>query len=138
MTKSEILQAHKTNTPVWWVEPWSGQIMSAKVQAIKQDHEVEYAELRGMNDASDLQISFVGTNTKSFEQLFSSREVLEKHLADEKASCIARIRSQIQTKDDMIRFMFNHPVACCEEYTDWNAREAVKQIACEKWNIKLE
>ena len=30
---------------------------------------------------------------------------------------------------DLVAFMYDHCVACAEEYTDWTARRAVKEIA---------
>jgi hypothetical protein len=34
--------------------------------------------------------------------------------------------------------MYDHCVACAEEYTDWTARRAVKEIAKEMLGLKLE
>lgn len=138
MTKAEILNNKAANLPVWYIEPWAERIVRAQVQAIKVSNGTEYAELRGMGGDPDSLIDFHGTQDKQFGKLFPTREALEKHMAEEKNARAAKIRSQIQTKEDMIRFLFDHPVACCEEYTDWDARETVKQIAHEKWGIRLD
>lgn len=37
--------------------------------------------------------------------------------------------SEITTIEDLVTFMYNHCVACAEEYTDWAAREASRRKA---------
>lgn len=138
MTKSQVLANKAANLPVWYIEPWADRIVRAKVQAIKVSGDLEYAELRGMGGDPDSLMDFVGTEGREFEKLFPTREALEKHIADENAAREAEIREQIQTKDDMIQFMFDHTVSCCEEYTDWFARDVVRKIAKEKWGLVLE
>lgn len=138
MTRAQILANKAANLPVWYIETWSDRIVRANVQNIKISNGVEYAELRGMGGDPDSLVDFTGTQGRQFEELFSTRVALEKHIADENAARAAEIRAQIQTKEDMIRFMFNHTVSCAEEYTDWFARETVKQIALEKWGTRLE
>lgn len=138
MTKREILANKAAGLPVWYIEPWADRIVRAKVQNIKISNGMEYAELRGMGSSKDSPVDFIGTEGRQFEKLFKSREALEKHIAAENAARAAEIRAQIQTKDDMIQFMFDHTVSCAEEYTDWFARKTVKQIALEKWGIKLD
>lgn len=138
MTKEQILNSKATGLPVWYIEPWADRIVRAKVQNIKISGDLEYAELRGMGSSKDSPVDFIGTEGRQFEKLFKSREALEKHIAAENSARAAEIRAQIQTKDDMIRFMFGHTVSCAEEYTDWFARETVKQIALEKWGITLD
>lgn len=138
MTKAEVLNNKAAGLPVWYIETWSDRIVRAKVQAIKMNGDLEYAELRGMGGDPDSLVDFVGTEGRQFDKLFPTREALEKHIADENAAREAEIREQIQTKDDMIRFMFDNTVSCAEEYTDWFARDTVKQIALEKWGIKLD
>lgn len=139
MTKEQILAHQKSGTPVWFIEKWSDRIVCAKVVEIREtDDGSEYAELHGLGGSPDRLIDFTGSTGRKFADLFASKEELETHLEEKKAAEIAEIRAQIQSKDDMVRFMFTHPVACCEEYTDWTAREAVVAIAREKWNINLE
>lgn len=47
-------------------------------------------------------------------------------------------RNQIQTVDDLIRFMYNNNVHQCEEYTNWEARAVVREKAKELCGIELE
>ena len=51
---------------------------------------------------------------------------------------IAEIKDSIKDAGDLVRFMYDHCVACAEEYTDWTARRAVKEIAKEMLGLKLE
>ena len=39
---------------------------------------------------------------------------------------------------DLVAFMYDHCVACAEEYTDWTARRAVKEIAKEMLGLDLD
>lgn len=44
----------------------------------------------------------------------------------------------IKSVSDLVYFMYFHCVSCAEEYTDWQAREAVKRKAKELLNLSLE
>mgnify|MGYP001851234930 CR=1 FL=1 len=48
-----------------------------------------------------------------------------------KEARISLILAQLKTKDDLIAYMYTHTVNLAEEYTDWDAREAVKRKAAE-------
>ena len=48
-----------------------------------------------------------------------------------KEARISLILAQLKTKDDLIAYMYTHTVSLAEEYTDWEAREAVKRKAAE-------
>ena len=54
-----------------------------------------------------------------------------------KEARISQILAQLKTKDDLIAYMYTHIVSWAEEYTDWDAREAVKRKAAE-FGITLE
>ena len=51
---------------------------------------------------------------------------------------IAEIKDSIKDAGDLVRFMYDHCVACAEEYTDWTARRAVKEIAKEMLGLDLD
>ena len=51
---------------------------------------------------------------------------------------IAEIKAKIKDAGDLVAFMYDHCVACAEEYTDWTARRAVKEIAKEMLGLDLE
>ena len=45
--------------------------------------------------------------------------------------------AKIKDASDLVAFMYDHCVACAEEYTDWTARRAVKEIAKEMLGLEL-
>ena len=65
-----------------------------------------------------------------------------RHLAKQKflyetREKIAEIKAKIKDTGDLVAFMYDHCVACAEEYTDWTARRAVKEIAKEMLGLEL-
>lgn len=72
------------------------------------------------------------------KDLFSSKEELEKALNEKYQNKKRKLYDEIKNKDDLIKYCFNNPVCLCEEYTDWNARNIIRKLAKEKFNIELE
>lgn len=135
MAREDIVNAKNTGRPVWFVGYWSDMIKRARVTDIKMEKDVEYAVLNGFGGPDP--VDFIGTQGCESEKLFPTKEALCDHRKKEEQARINEIKSQIQTKDDLIAFMFDANVSCCEEYTDWTARKAVQEIALEKWGIEL-
>ena len=79
-----------------------------------------------------------GSHSVHFDDLYPSKGDLLKAMFDEAMKKTAEIKASIQSKDDCIRYMFNHTISCAEEYTDWTARRAIQQIAKERWGLDLE
>ena len=69
--------------------------------------------------------------------MYASREELQKELKKEEEEKIAEIKSKIKDTCDLVAFMYDHCVACAEEYTDWTARRAEKEIAKEMLGLEL-
>ena len=67
-------------------------------------------------------------------RLFGIIEELKK----EEEKKIAEIKAKIKDTGDLVAFMYDHCVACAEEYTDWTARRAVKEIAKEMLGLDLD
>ena len=61
-----------------------------------------------------------------------------KELKKEEENKIAEIKEKIKDTSDLVAFMYDHCVACAEEYTDWTARKAVKEIAKEMLGLDLD
>ena len=72
------------------------------------------------------------------KNLYASREELQKELKKEEEEKIAEIKAKIKDTGDLVAFMYDHCVACAEEYTDWTARRAVKEIAKEMLGLDLD
>lgn len=139
MTKSEVLAAKKQNRPVYFQENWTENIVEAKIVDIvvsEGSKESAYAQLHCIR-LPELDIKHGGDIGQKFEDLYPSVRSLRDHIQREENRRIQEISDSIHTRDDLIQFMFDHTVACCEEYTDWTAREAVKQIAKTKFGIDL-
>lgn len=79
-----------------------------------------------------------GDSSCLLKDLYASREELQNKLKKEERKKIAEIKDSIKDAGDLVRFMYDHCVACAEEYTDWTARRAVKEIAKEMLGLKLE
>jgi len=48
-----------------------------------------------------------------------------------------KYRAQIQTVEDLVRFMYDHNVSCSEEYTNWNARQIAREKAKELLGLEI-
>ena len=62
---------------------------------------------------------------------YPDKESCLKAREQKKETRISQILAQLKTKDDLIAYMYCHVVCWAEEFTDWDAREAVKRKAAE-------
>ena len=79
-----------------------------------------------------------------FNRLFNKLKKAEREkkteyieLKKEEEEKIAEIKAKIKDTGDLVAFMYDHCVACAEEYTDWTARRAVKELAKEMLGLEL-
>ena len=128
-----MIENPKIGQEVWFAEACNQRIHSAKLIAF---NEVEvstrkyiYAKIE-MEDGCRL-----GWPLKN---LYASRKELQKELKKEEEKKIAEIKAKIKNANDLVAFMYDHCVACAEEYTDWTARKAVKEIAKEMLGLDLD
>ena len=77
-------------------------------------------------------------NSKNFDWYVYSVGEKDKELKKEEEKKIAEIKAKIKDTGDLVAFMYDHCVACAEEYTDWTARRAVKEIAKEMLGLDLD
>lgn len=61
----------------------------------------------------------------------------EKDYEKKSRNIINNYKKSIKDVNDLVKFMYNNRVAVSEEYTDWEARTAVKERAKELLNIDL-
>lgn len=78
-----------------------------------------------------------GSATVAEENVFKTEkerndELIKRHNIQVKEYC-----DGIKDYKDLIVFMFNHNVSCPKEYTDWEAREAVR-IKAKEFGIELD
>ena len=127
-----MIENPKIGQEVWFAEACNQRIHSAKLIALDEvevsTRKYLYAKIE-MDDGCRL-----GWPLKN---LYASREELQKELRREEEKEIAEIKSKIKDANDLVAFMYNHCVACAEEYTDWTARRAVKEIAKEMLGLEL-
>ena len=121
---------------VWFLEHWSQCIHSAKITAlgetevsVRDPKKYPYAEIK-WDDG--------GNSNRLLRDLYSSREELQKEIKKAEEKKIDEIKSKIKDVNDLVAFMYDHCVASAEEYTDWIARRAVKEIAKEMLGLELQ
>lgn len=111
-----------------WVGPSTGTITAFRRSEYTK--EMDYAEIQ-LNDG--------GTTGALLTDIYTSKkELLE---ANKKASAaqIAEYKNQMSDIKRLVRFMFNNAVSPdAGEYTDWDARQAVKERAKELLGINLD
>lgn len=125
----------KIGQKVWFLEPWSKCIHSAKITAlgetevsVRDPEKYPYADIK-WDDGGD--------SIRLLRDLYSSREELQKELKKTEEKRIRKIKYEIRNVNDLVEFMYNHCVASAEEHTDWIARRAVKEIAKEMLGLEL-
>ena len=128
-----MIKNPKIGQKVWFAEACNQRIHSAKLIALDEvevsTRKYLYAKIE-MDDGCRL-----GWPLKN---LYASREELQKELKKEEEKKIAEIKAKIKDAGDLVTFMYDHCVACAEEYTDWTARRAVKEIAKEMLGLDLD
>ena len=89
-----------------------------------------YATIKGTGDT-------IGTMGAKVADCFLTQTGCLNAKAKKDRAFIDAYKTQINSTEDLIKFMYNEPVARCGEYTDWNARKAAAEWALEHLNIKL-
>lgn len=125
----------KIGQKVWFLEPWGQCIHSAKITALGET-EVSVRNPEKYPYA-DIEWDDGGNSGCLLKNLYASCEELQKELKKEEEKKIAEIKAKIKDASDLVAFMYDHCVACAEEYTDWTARKAVKEIAKEMLGLNL-
>lgn len=110
--------------------------IKAKIVGICEDGSAgEYAKLEYICDD---ECAVLKSADVSFGRMYKSKDDLVADLCKEALKETAEIKAAVQTKDDCIRFMFNHTVSYAGEYTDLIARRAIQNIAMKRWGLNLE
>lgn len=130
-----MIKDPKIGQIVWLKEYWSENICSAKILTLGETE----VSTEDSNKCLYAKIEFdVGISHYLLKDLYSSREELVEKIKKRTQNEINKIKLEIHDVNDLVRFMYNHCVASAEEYTDWNARQAVKEIAKEMLDLELE
>jgi len=114
-----------------WVGPSAGTITAFKqTKAARRKESADYAEIHLDNG---------GTTGTLLTNIYTSKEALLE--ANKKASSkrIADYKAKIPDIEGLVRFMFDNTISAgAEEYTDWDARQAVSERAKELLGIDLD
>ena len=134
MSKEQVLQHAKTGSPVWFSEKQPENVKCGRIEDIVMKEGIQYVKVCAVKETEN---SVIGTVGKAFENIFPSKDLLMQAIHSEYEARKNEIQEKIQTKDDMILFLFETPVAGCGEYTDSDVKEIIQQIAWEKWRLDL-
>lgn len=114
-----------------WVGPSAGTITAFKTtEATPHRPSEPYAEIH-LDDG--------GTTGALLTDIYASQEALLEANKKATAARITSYKSEMTDIEGLVRFMFNNNIssgAC--EYTDWDARQAVKERAKELLDIDLD
>lgn len=116
---------------VWFQEIWSGLLQSGIVKKVgtASNHE-PYAEINWSSG---------GTSSILLENLYPTKNALVKAMEQKSKEYIADVKSNIQDVNDLIRFMYDTPIATSSgEYTNYDARRVVRERAKELLNLDLD
>ena len=127
-----MIENPKIGQEVWFAEACNQRIHNAKIIALGEA-EVSVKKY----PYADIEWDDGGNSGCLLKNLYASREELQKELKKEEEEKIAEIKSKIKDTGDLVAFMYDHCVACAEEYTDWTARRAVKELAKEMLGLEL-
>ena len=127
-----MIKNPKIGQKVWFAETCNQRIHNAKIIALGEA-EVSVKKY----PYADIEWDDGGNSGCLLKNLYASREELQKELKKEEEEKIAEIKAKIKDTGDLVAFMYDHCVACAEEYTDWTARRAVKEIAKEMFGLEL-
>lgn len=136
MDKSTVEKFKKEERPVWFLGRRTAMPIKSKIVSICDDDSAgEYAKLEYICDD---ECAVLKSADVFFESMYESKDDLVADLCKEALKETAEIKSAVQTKDDCIRFMFNHTVSCAGEYTDLVARRTIQNIARKQWGLDLK
>lgn len=127
MKKNEI----RIGSLVWIIESWTEDIHCYKVEEFISENGDKCVKLHGA------QHGVYGTVYRKISEVWPSYEAASEERKYWQEAVKDIYRNQIQTLEDLVHFMYDNTVACCEEYTDWDARAVAREKAAE-FGIELE
>ena len=121
--------------PVWLLGTWSEIPLKARIVKVSDSGDTGgCAEVEFIYDGECIIRS---SNNVLFEDLYETKDDIIAAMFETVRQEIIEIKSSIRTKEECIRFLYNHNVSCAAE-SDWAARCAVRDMAKERWGIDLE
>lgn len=137
-----MIENPRIGQKVWFREMWSGCIHSAKITGFGETEVPasgsEKCQYVTTEPYAELEWDDGGNSSCLLRDLYASRKELVDALKKESEDRISKIKSEIHNVNDLVKFMYDNCVASAEEYTDWDARRAVKEISKEMLGLELE
>lgn len=134
MEKSTAEKFKRENRPVWVLGIWSAMPVKARIVKICGDGSAgEYAKVAFIRDGES---EASGSEDVCIGDMYESKEDMIRAMYETVHQKTAEIKASVQTKEDCIRFLFQHNVSGAEE-PDWTARRAIQEIARERWGMDL-
>ena len=78
-----------------------------------------------------------GTRGVLLENAFLTRDDVTEDEKRKQEEYVKEVDAQIHSISDLLQFAYSNTVSLAEEYTDWYARAAVKEIAKKRFGIEL-
>jgi len=124
----------KVGGNAYFEEPWTGCIIGGKILEIKQ------TEKQPSEPYLVIKIEGACYGTRNFlaSKCYPTREEAQAAKERKSEELQNKYREQIKTPADLVTFMYDNAVACCEEYTNWEARAVAKEKAKEFFGLELE
>ena len=118
------LEDIKIGDTVWFVEHWSSFIYSRKIKEI--------------NPPFVTISTNQGTFSSSIDKLYTSQEELLKAEKEKSEKRREKMKADINSVEDLMRFMYKNYITDCNDYVDYDAKAVVKEYAKEMLHIELE
>lgn len=118
---------------IYFLENYTDMVVKGKIldfYIFNEEKNEVYADIR--------ELSCPGRLNVKIDCIFKTEEEAINYKKEKDEKLKNQYRSQIQTIKDLALFMYFHTVACCEEYTDWNAREVAKEKFKELLDVDLD
>lgn len=124
----------ETAKTIYFYDKMLDIVLSGKMAAIDNTYDEECFLIL---DVRTMTGDFMGSRTVRVSELFDTYDecVAKKNAYNQ--SIIENYKNQINSIEDLVRFLYVHPCNGAEEYNDWHAVEAAKQKALELLNIEL-
>lgn len=124
----------KTAKQVYFYDKMLDIVLSGKMAAIDNTYDEQCFLLLNVRTING---DFMGSRTVRASKLFDTPAECVAQKNSDNAKIIDDYKNQINSVEDLIRFLYKHPCNGAEEYTEWHAAEAAKQKALELLNIVL-
>lgn len=127
----------KVNDSAYFAEPWTDNIIGGKILDVKMTdaapkHPSEpYLVIKIEGKRYDKRNFLASKCYPTREAAKAAQDAASEKLRD-------KYRLQIKTVEDLVRFMYDENVSCCDEYTNWDARAVAAEKAKEFFGIELD